>query len=47
MGESAIMIDTLIGANPRADEWAEPIAAQLRSGMSVKQFCKEDGGTED
>ena len=33
-------------ANPKADEWAERIAAQQRSGMSVKQFCKEQGLTE-
>lgn len=32
--------------NPKADEWAERIAAQLRSGISVKQFCKERGLTE-
>ena len=33
-------------ANPKADEWAERIAAQQRSGGSVKQFCKEHGLTE-
>ena len=33
-------------AKPKADEWAERIAAQQRSGMSVKQFCKEQGLTE-
>ena len=33
-------------AVPKADEWAERIAAQQRSGMSVKQFCKEQGLTE-
>ena len=33
-------------ANPKADEWAERIAAQQRSGVSVKQFCKEQGLTE-
>ena len=33
-------------ANSKADEWAERIAAQQRSGMSVKQFCKEQGLTE-
>ena len=32
-------------ANPKADEWAERIATQQRSGMSVKQFCKEQGLT--
>ena len=33
-------------ANPKAAEWAERIAAQQRSGTSVKQFCKEHGLTE-
>jgi hypothetical protein len=32
--------------NPKANEWAERIAAQQRSGISVKQFCKERGLTE-
>jgi len=43
------MSDTVIEerpANSKADEWAERIAAQRRSGMSVKQFCKEQGLTE-
>ena len=43
------MSDTVIEGkpvNPKADEWAERIAAQRRSGMSVKQFCKEQGLTE-
>jgi hypothetical protein len=43
------MSDTVIEAkpaNPKADEWAERIAAQQCSGMSVKQFCKERGLTE-
>src|SRR5208283_6190543 len=43
------MSDTAIEerpANPKADEWAERVAAQQRSGMSVKQFCKEQGLTE-
>lgn len=43
------MSDTVIEekpANPKADEWAERIAAQQRSGISVKQFCKEQGLTE-
>src|SRR5262245_24215375 len=43
------MSDTFIEAktaNPKADEWAERIAAQQRRGMSVKQFCKEQGLTE-
>lgn len=33
-------------ANRKADEWAERIAAQRRSGISVKRFCKEQGLTE-
>ena len=33
-------------ASAKADEWAERIATQQRSGMSVKQFCKEQGLTE-
>lgn len=33
-------------ATPKADEWAERIARQQRSGMSVKQCCKEQGLTE-
>jgi len=43
------MGDTVIDAkpaNPKPDEWAERIAAQQCSGMSVKQFCKEQGLTE-
>lgn len=43
------MSDTAIEAkpaNPKADEWGERIAAQQRSGMSVKQFCKEQRLTE-
>ena len=42
------MSDTGIEAkpgNPKADE-AERIATQQRSGISVKQFCKEHGLTE-
>ena len=30
-------------ANPKAEQWAERIAAQGRSGISVKQFCKDQG----
>jgi transposase len=33
-------------ANSKAEEWGERIAAQERSGMSVKQFCNEQGLTE-
>ena len=43
------MSDTAIEAKPaksKADEWAERITAQQRSGTSVKQFCKEQGLTE-
>jgi transposase len=32
--------------NRKADQWAERIAAQRRSGMSVKRFCNEQGLTE-
>jgi hypothetical protein len=45
-----VMSDTPIEKKPvnpkSADEWAARIAAQQRSGMSVKQFCKERGLTE-
>ncbi len=43
------MSETIIGegvANPKAKAWAERIVAQQQSGMSVKQFCKEQGLTE-
>ena len=43
------MSDTVIEARPtnsKADEWAKRIAAQQRSGMSVKQFCNDQGLTE-
>ena len=43
------MSDTTIEerpAKPKAEEWAERIAAQQRSGISVKQFCKEQGVSE-
>jgi hypothetical protein len=43
------MTDTIIqkrAATPKSDEWAERIAAQQRSGISVKQFCEEQGLTE-
>src|SRR5262249_20287466 len=46
---SGVMGDTVIEtrpANPKAEEWAERIAIQQRSGKSVKQFCKEQGLTE-
>jgi hypothetical protein len=42
------MSDTAVEqtTNPKAEEWAERIATQQRSGISVKQFCKERGLTE-
>jgi transposase-like protein len=43
------MSETGIEAKPaksKADEWAERIAAQQRIGISVKQFCKQQGLTE-
>ena len=43
------MSETINGkgeTNPKAKEWAERIAAQQRSGITVKQFCKEQGLTE-
>ena len=43
------MTETIIeerAAIPKTDAWAERIAAQQRSGISVKQFCKEQGVTE-
>ena len=43
------MSESVIEARPtnrRAGEWAERIAAQQRSGITVKQFCKERGLTE-
>ena len=43
------MTNTIIeesAPSPKADEWAERIAAQQGSGMSVKRFCKEQGLTE-
>jgi hypothetical protein len=30
----------------KADQWAERIAAQQRSGVSVKQFCADQGVSE-
>jgi hypothetical protein len=43
------MADSIIeqrAAIPKAEEWAARIATQQRSGMSVKQFCKEQELTE-
>jgi hypothetical protein len=45
----SVMSDTAIEeklVNPKADEWSEQIAAQQRSGISVKRFCKEQGVSE-
>jgi hypothetical protein len=33
-------------ATTKSDLWGERLAAQKRSGLSVKQFCKEQGLTE-
>ena len=43
------MSDIIIEQRPvraKADQWVERIAAQQRAGVSVKQFCKEQGLTE-
>src|SRR3954467_4012503 len=43
------MTDAISGketALRKAEEWSERIAAQQRSGITVKQFCKERGLTE-
>jgi hypothetical protein len=43
------MSDTIVEqkpAKPKAEQWAERIAAQQRRGVSVKQFCEEQGLTE-
>jgi hypothetical protein len=34
------------GATGKNDQWRERIAERERSGLSVKQFCKERGLTE-
>ena len=42
------MSDTIIeqrAANRKADDWTERIAEQQRSGLSARQFCKEQGLT--
>jgi putative transposase len=33
-------------ATSKSDQWRERLAAQKRSGLPVKQFCKEQGLTE-
>jgi hypothetical protein len=45
------MGDTMIEERPttpktKSDEWTERIAAQQRSGISVRRFCKEQGLTQ-
>jgi hypothetical protein len=42
------MSDTTVEQRPatKAEQWAERITAQAGSGISVKQFCKEQGLTE-
>ena len=43
------MADTVVekrATTGKPDEWSERIAAQQRSGISVKQFCEEHGLTE-
>jgi transposase len=43
------MTDTMIEerrAVSKTTEWSKRIATQQRSGVSVKQFCKEQGLTE-
>ena len=43
------MDETVIEKKPsraKTDQWAERIAEQERSGLSVKQFCKEQGFSE-
>lgn len=33
-------------SSTKSDQWRERLAAQARSGVSVKQFCKEQGLTD-
>jgi hypothetical protein len=42
------MSDTIVEQRPatKAEQWAERIAAQRGSGISVKRFCKQQGLTE-
>src|SRR5262245_60879082 len=42
------MIKTIFeeSAATKADQWRERIAEQKRSGLSVKQFCKQRGLTD-
>ncbi len=42
------MTETIIEerAATKTDQWRERIAAQERSGLSVKQFCKDRGLTD-
>lgn len=44
-----VMSDSIVEqrpSNPKAAQWADRIATQQLSGVSVKQFCKEQGLTE-
>jgi hypothetical protein len=44
-----VMSDAVIekrAADPKAGEWAERIASQQRSGITVNPFCREQGLTE-
>jgi len=43
MGDSVSQQTT---TKTKPEEWAERIVAQQRCGVSVKQFCKEQGLTE-
>lgn len=43
------MSDTIVeqrAVKTKADQWSERIAEQQRSGVSARQFCKEQGLTE-
>lgn len=42
------MSEGIVGARSatKADQWRERIAEQERSGMSVRQFCKQQGLAE-
>ena len=35
-------VEEKLSINPR-DQWRERIAEQARSGLSIKQFCKDRG----
>jgi transposase len=47
--DSGVMGDSVsqqTATKTKPEEWAERIVTQQRSGVSVKQFCKEQGLTE-